>query len=302
LKVAADVLFDVFFNASYPEAEVAKEGNVICEEIKMYRDNPQAHVFDRVKDALYERPFGMNIAGTEELVKGMTREQLYAKHRSIYVPKNSILCVVGNNEFDEVVSLAERYVVEREGEAPLVPEVRNKTKKGSEIRADIHQANLAIGFHFPKSGGEKEYASEIFSTILGRGMSSRLFREVREKRGLVYGVKSHLDVGKNYGYMVIWAGADPGNVKKVEEICLKEFKGMDNVTEKELEAAKVQLIGNRHVDSESSSDVAVSLIMEEMSGKAEDYYKYAEKINAVTLDEVRALSKKNDYSFFSLGP
>tara|TARA_B100001971_G_C17952865_1_gene413455 strand:- start:201 stop:659 length:459 start_codon:yes stop_codon:yes gene_type:complete len=149
---------------------------------------------------------------------------------------------------------------------------------------------------------ENRYSAEIFSTILGQGMSSKLFREVREKRGLVYGVKTDFDSGKNYGYFVIWAGTDPGNVEKVEKVCLEEFSKMGQVTLKELEAAKIQVIGNRLVGNEGSSEVAVGLTFEEFSGNAEDYYRYVEKINAVNLEDVRSFADKTEFARFSLGP
>jgi predicted Zn-dependent peptidase len=302
LNVAMDVIFDVFFNASFPDAEVEKEGNVICEEIKMYRDNPRLHVLDTIKNNLYEKPFGDFIGGSKETVKSMTREQLFEKHKSIYVPKNSILCVVGNNDFDEVIELAEKLVVEREGEIVKVPEIKKHIIKDVEKRGDIHQANLALGFHFPILEDRGRYAAELFSTILGQGMSSKLFSEVREKRGLVYGIKTDLDLGKNYGYMIIWAGTDPEKVSQVVDISLEEYRKMAEITEEELEAVKVQVIGNRHVESEGSNDVAVSLILEEASGNAEEYYEYEEKIRAVTLEDIKELAKISEYASFSLEP
>jgi len=302
LNIAMDVIFDIFFNASFPEAEVEKEGDVICEEIKMYRDNPRSHVLDKIKNNLYEKPFGDFIGGTKETVKSMTREQLFKKHRGVYVPKNSILCVVGNNDFEEVLKLAEDLCVEREGVEIKKPEIKFKEVKGVEKREDIHQANLALGFHFPILSEKGRYAAEVFSTILGQGMSSKLFSEVREKRGLVYGVKSELDLGRDYGYMIIWAGTDPEKVKQVIDICLEEYKKMGEISETELEAAKVQVIGNRHVESEGSNDVAVNLIMEEAAGNAEDYYEYEKNIRAVSLEDIKGLAKISEYASFSLEP
>ena len=302
LNVAMDVIFDIFFNASFPEAEVEKEGNVICEEIKMYRDNPRMHVLDNIKNNLYEKPFGDFIGGTKESVKGMNRGQLFEKHRSIYVPKNSILCVVGDNDFEEIVKLAENFSVEREWEEIDLPEIKIRNLKSVENRQDIHQANLALGFHFSYLGEKGRYAAEVFSTILGQGMSSKLFSEVREKRGLVYSVKTDLDLGKNYGYMIIWAGTDPEKVKQVIDICLEEYGKMKDITAEELEAAKIQVIGNRHVESEGSNDVAVNLILEEVSNCAEDYYNYKKNIQSVTLEDIKELAKISEYSSFSLQP
>jgi len=142
----------------------------------------------------------------------------------------------------------------------------------------------------------------LFSTILGQGMSSKLFTEVREKRGLVYSVKSDLDLGKEYGYMIIWAGTDEGKRQEVIDICLEEFGKMGKISKEELEAAKVQVIGNRHVEMEGSNETAINLIMEEISGDANDYYDYEKKINAVGLSDIKNLAKISEYASFSLGP
>lgn len=302
LKLAMDVLFDVFFYPTFPEAEIEKEAGVICEEIKMYQDNPRLHVLDNIKNCLYEAPFGDFIAGTQENVRGMTRKQLLGKHNEVYRTGNSILCVVGNNDFDEVISLVESMDI-REGSVETnFSEIFLKNEKKEERRKDIQQTNLAMGFHFPRGNEELKYAAEVFSSILGDGMSSRLFSEVREKRGLVYGIKTDLDMGRNYGYFIIWAGTDPQKEKEVFDICLKEIKKMNELTEDELKMAKVQIIGNRHVDSEDSSDVAVGLILEEISGDALEYYDFEEKINSVTLNDIKNLASITEYSSFLLGP
>jgi len=304
VELGVDVISDIFFNASFPEVEVEKEANVICEEIKMYRDNPRAHVLENIKGNLYEAPYGMFIAGTEEIVRGIKREQLKEKHRSVYIPENSVLCVVGNNEFDEVIRLAEKYAgVERSGmklEDDL--EIKKKINKSGEKRGDIVQSNLALGFHFPMLNERERAAALVFSVIFGEGMSSKLFTEVREKRGLVYGVKSDLDIGRNYGYLMVWAGTDPSKVDEVIKICLEEYKKMGNINEEELEQAKVQVIGGHLVGSEGSNETAIELIMEEFSGKAEDYYDFSSKINAVSLDDIKKLSEITEVASFDLGP
>jgi predicted Zn-dependent peptidase len=302
LDVAMDVIFDVFFNASFPEAEVEKEANVICEEIKMYRDDPLRHSFDMIRENLYEAPFGKSTLGHQKGVKGMTREKLFVKHREMYVPSNSVLCVVGNNNFDEIIERAESVSTEGESVDAKIPEIKKRDVKDKEERAGVEQTNLVLGFHFPFSGESGRYAAELFSTILGDGMSSKLFTEVREKKGLVYGVKANLDLGKNYGYMIIWAGTDPEKEKEVVDICLKEFGKMKDISEAELAEAKVQVVGGRDVESEGSSETAVNLIMEEVAGNAEDYYKYKEKIDAVSLEDIKKLAGISEYASFSLGP
>jgi len=278
LNVAMDVIFDIFFNASFPEEEVGREGNVICEEIKMYKDNPMRHSLEKIKENLYEEPFGYSGLGRTEVVEKMTRDNLFNKHREIYAPNNSILCVVGNNDFDEVVKMAEFLCVERDGVELNIQKIKKRDIQNSEKRAGVEQTNLVLGFHFPKGSDDERYVAELFSTILGDGMSSKLFIEVREKRGLVYAVKSDLDMGRDYGYMIIWAGTDEEKRQEVIDICLEEFKKMADMTEEELEAAKIQVIGNRHVEMEGSNETAINLIMEEIAGDANEYYDYEKKI------------------------
>ncbi len=303
LDIAMDVIFDIFFNPIFPSADVAKEADVICEEIKMYKDNPMRHTLEKIKENLYEEPFGYSGAGRAEVIKGMTREKLKKEHDRIYVPNNSVLCVVGNNDFEEVVALAEKLSADKSGGKKLeMKDIVLMNVESGEIRVGIEQANVALGFHFPKASDKNRYVAEVFSAILGEGMSSRLFSEVREKRGLVYGVKTFLDNGNNYGYLIIWAGADPGKVGEVKRVCLEEFFKMKNLTEEELNDAKVQVVGNRKVESEGSSETAVNLVMEEIGGNVEEYYDYEALINKVTLEDVRKLASKVEYSSFSLEP
>jgi len=304
LEIGVDVISDIFFNASFPEEEVEKEANVICEEIKMYRDNPRAHTLEKMKENLYEAPFGMFTAGTEEIVRGIKREQILSKHRELYIPENSVLCVVGNNEFADVLRFAEKYaLIVRKGKV-LKDDLKVKKRifKSDEKRGDVMQSNLAIGFHFPVLDEKARYAALVFSTILGEGMSSKLFSEVREKRGLVYTVKTDLDLGRNYGYMIIYAGTDPTKVDEVVKISLEEFHKMKDISEEELKEAKVQVIGGHLVESEGSNETAINLIMEEFSGNAEDYYLFSENINAVTLNDIKKISEISEYSSFHLGP
>lgn len=302
LELAMDVIFDIFFNPTFPEEEVKKEGNVICEEIKMYNDNPLRHALNKIKSNLYESPFGMDIIGTKENIESMTREVLIKKHHEVYTPQNAILCVVGNNNFEEIVRFAEKFSIQREGKNPKAQKIVTKIKNTTETRKDIQQANVVMGLHFPKSSDKDRYAAEVFTTILGQGMSSRLFTEVREKRGLAYAVKTSLDLGKDFGYMIIYVGTDKNKINEVKKICFEEFKKMKDLTEKELQEGKEQAIGNHAVEAEGSNETAVNLLVEEISGDAKNYYEYEKNINQVKLDDIKKLANKSEYASFALTP
>jgi predicted Zn-dependent peptidase len=299
LDKAMEILFDIFFNPVYPADEVKKEANVICEEIKMYSDSPQRYVIEKIKECLYESPFGLFAAGSEKIVRSFTREKLAEKMKKIYCPENSILCVVGNNDFEMIVELAKKLSANRKLGQQNMPEIKKRFVKTKETRKNLEQANLAIGFHLSH---KDKYPAQVFSNILGGGMSSKLFSEVREKRGLAYAVKTMLGCGKNYCYLIIYVGTDKEKTEEVIKICLEEFRKMGKISEQELADGKEQTIGNQDVDTEDSSSAALNLVLEEVSGKAEDYYKFKEKINNVSLDDIKKISQIKDYSYFILTP
>jgi predicted Zn-dependent peptidase len=302
LKRAMDVLFDIFFNPLFPEEEIGKEARVVCEEIKMYRDNPRAFVLDKIKENLYEKPFGGFIAGSEKNVKSFSRNKLREIHRQVYVPENSILVVVGSNSFEDICLLAEKLTPSISGRKWALPKIRLKNEKEILFRKGIEQTNLAVGFHFPLSSQKESYAAEVFNAILGEGMSSRLFTEVREKRGLVYGIKSELDMGRRYSYFVIWAGTDKEKVQQVIEISLNEFSRLLSLSEEELEKAKKQAIGSFLVENEDSISTATNLLMFEVCRRAEDYYNYEKNLGRVSLKEIFSLARSKKYSVVILNP
>jgi len=305
LPLAMDVIFDMFFDSSFPEEEVRKEAQVVCEEIKMHKDHPRSYVISKLKEELFKKPFGMSIAGTEKNVKSFSRQELIKIHRSTYCPENSILCVVGNNSLKDVLNLARKYssqIESRKFTKPVLSKVIKKNSQFKEKRSNLEQANISVGFHFPHANSTERYSAEVFSTILGEGMSSRLFREVRGKRGLAYSIRTELDLGTNYGYLIIYAGTDKNQATEVVKACLEEFNKMQTISEQELRDAKTQLIGNKKVSSEESDDTAANLVISEIHTRAEDFYLFEEKINKVTLKDIKNLLKIQGNSVASIIP
>jgi len=304
LELAMDVISDIFFNPLFPEEEIKKESKVICEEIMMYKDNPRMHAIMEIKNCLYKSPFGMSILGKEENILRMNREQVIKKHKEFYYPKNAILCVVGNNDFEDVIKLAEKYCISenKNNRRQEILSISLQNLKQTEKRNGLQQASVMLGMHFPKMNDKDRYASEIFAAILGEGMSSKLFTEVREKRGLAYVVKIEMDSGKEYSYALIYIGAEKEKINEVIDICIQEFKKMKNISEKELKEGKNQVIGNFDVESEDSDLTALNLVLEEIAGKAENYYKYEENVNRVSMEEIKKLANLPDYSYFILTP
>ena len=180
--------------------------------------------------------------------------------------------------------------------------VKPRHLKLVEKRLDLHQANVVMGFHFPKLSGEGKYAADVFATMLGDGMSSKLFTEVREKRGLAYAVKATVDNEKDYGHLIIYIGTDKEKVSEVIKICLKEFAEMGNITEEELEDGKQQVIGNFVVGIEDSNETAMHLVFEEIAGDVNDHYDYAKNIKKVSLKDIKKLAAIKEYASFVLTP
>jgi predicted Zn-dependent peptidase len=302
MTVALDVLFDTYFNSAFPKDEVEKEKRVICEEIKMRKDNPRIYVCDKLKQNLFGKPFGMNIAGDEKSVMGLSREDLIAKHKRFYCPANSILCVVGKNDIKEVLKFVNKFDFPESGKKESIADIKKINLCSDEKREGVEQANVCMGFHFPAGSSEDRYAAEVFNSILGDGMSSKLFLEVREKRGLVYAVKSELDLGTKYGYLLIYAGADASKVKQVISICAEEFEKMKDLSKKDLDIAKKKVIGDRIVGSEGSEESAMNIVLEEIMGDASVYHDFDRKINKVSLEDIKKLAKNCKYSCVVLSP
>ena len=301
LDIGIDIVSDLSLNPLFKDIEIEKERRVILEEIKMYRDNPQMYVVEKIKDLLYKKPFGMSLAGTPQTMGTITRKEILETFDSVYSTNNMILTVVGKADFSEICKLGEKlFPTEKKIVEEKIPIMENQSL--IEKRRGVDQANMILAWHVPSLQDKMRYSIEILDTILGKGMSSRLFREIREKRGLAYAVKGFLEQDKNYGYEMIYVGTTKDKVKKVKELILQEIKKMQSLEKKDFDETKEQLIGLRKVASENSEAVMTSLILEENAGKAEEYYNYEERIKNVKLNDVRKLAKLKAYSFVALLP
>lgn len=169
-------------------------------------------------------------------------------------------------------------------------------------RKGIDQAHEVIGFHMPKLNDKNRYAAEIYDGILGGGMSSRLFQEIREKRGLCYAIKSNLEQSKNYAYEIIYVGTTKDKIKEIEKLVLKEIKKMKDLNLSDLNEAKERLIGLRKINKEKADSTMFDLLQEEIGGDAGKYYDYEKNVSKVKLEDVRKLSNLKGYSFVALVP
>lgn len=299
-EVGADISRDLVLNPLFEKTALERERKVILEEIKMYHDNPSTYVLEKLKEMLYKSPFNMSIAGTGESVKGLSREKVIELFNSIYTTNNMIFSVVGNTDWDHVLKEAKKFpkVSRKIKDIPIV----KKNGEAIEKRKGIDQAHLVFGFHMPLMGDKNKHAAEIFDNILGSGMSSRLFQEVREKKGLCYAIKSNLEQSKDYAYEMIYSGTTKDKVSEIRKIILKEIKKLGDLKKSDFEEVKERLIGLRQISKEKSDLTMIELLQEEIGGDAENYYKYEENINKVKLKDVQDLSKLKGHSFVALVP
>jgi len=304
LGVALDVLSDMIKNPLFDSEELEKERKVIFEEMKMYVDNPRMHVFEKIQEALYEKPLGMCLAGTHETMSSINREKIFSKFKEIYQPNNMILCVVGDADFEEIVNFAEENFEDSEGKSSEFNVVLKNEKK-TETRKGIDQANLVLAYHVPLAVDKVSYAAKVLSTLMGGGMSSRLFSEIREKRNLAYTIKGDSNINRDFSYNIIYAGVAKENVEVVKNLILEEFdKVSKNLSEEELNQIKGQMIGNYQISMENSQSQMINLLLHEIEGDAEEFYEFEKNILDVKLDDVKKLagSVKEKYSFFALIP
>jgi predicted Zn-dependent peptidase len=289
-------------NPLFDEKEMEKEKQVIFEEIKMYKDSPSNYVFHEIQKSLYKAPFGSPLIGTEKTLNSLTREKIIERFKQVYQPNKMILCVVGDADFNKIVQFAEKNFGNGKGKVPSF-KVLEKNESVIKKRKGIDQANLIFAYHVPHSKEKKSHAAHVLNTLMADGSSSRLFSEIREKRNLAYSVKGGSAILRDFAYNLVYAGTKKENVQLIKKIILDEFKkASKNISEKELNQVKEQLIGNYQISIEDSQHQMVNLLMHEIDGSAKDAYEFEKKIRNVKLKDVKSLARIKKYSFFALVP
>jgi len=304
-ELGLDILADMVMNPLFDRKDLAMEKKVILEEINLYNDNPEYYPMIKVKEMLYEKPFGMFGTGTQETMESIKRADLVKYHNIHYKPSNMVVSIVGDANVDTIWNLCKKkFRKQAQEQIQHSPVIANPGKFGEvfEKRKNTSQANLALAFHTPSLSSPQRYAVEIANTILGVGHSSYLHEEIREKKGWAYTVRSSLDIGKNYGCCIIYAGIDKTKVREAKDIILKQIKRLQKITPKELEETKEQLIGNYETSSESCANTAEALLKEQILGDAKNHYKYTENIYKVKLEDVQKVFDIKNYGFIALIP
>ncbi|HEY2420900.1 MAG TPA: pitrilysin family protein, partial [Neobacillus sp.] len=255
-QFALDVLADMFFHSTFVEEELNKERNVVLEEIKMYEDTPDDIVHDLLSRAVYgEHPLAYPILGTEETLNTFTGEKLNDYIHERYSPENVVISIAGNITESFILEVEKYFgsykggIKETPENVPLFHSSRISRKK------DTEQAHLCIGFEGLKVGHDDVYSLVTLNNILGGSMSSRLFQEVREQRGLAYSVFSYHSAYQDSGIVTVYGGTGAKQLDVLFDTIQETLDKLkqDGITEKELTNSKEQLKGSLMLSLESTN-------------------------------------------------
>lgn len=290
-ELAVDVLTDSIKNSIFPEEELIKEREVVIQEIKQTLDTPDDIVFDYFQETAFpNQAVGRSILGQIETVRSFNRNSLISYINSNYAAENMVLCAVGNIKHETFVKLVKDRMEDFRPKTNFVTE-KQIYKGGFFIeRKPIEQSHVVLGFEAYPYKDERYYAAAMLSTILGGGMSSRLFQEIREKRGLVYSVYSFTAAHCTTGVFGIYAGTEAKQLPVLMPVVVDEIKKICNekVTEKEFNRAKMQMKAGIKMGLESSSSTAEVLARQNLIyNRSLTTDEVVQKIDAVTIDDIR---------------
>ena len=293
--LAIDIIADLALNAVIDEDELKKERSVIIQEIHQSFDTPDDIVYDYFQDAAFpDQPLGRPVLGTADLIAQMPRDTVTAYLKRHYAPHNMVLSVAGNITHEEVVDLARTHFSGGKKNGVEVPAPAQYRGGDFREKRDLEQVHLLIGFEGVPYDADDIYAVSIFSSLFGGGMSSRLFQEVREKRGLVYSVYSYSSSYTDTGLFGIYAGTSKKDLGELIPVVADEInKAVESLSAEEVARARAQMKASTLMSLESPSGRAEQLARQMMVfGRPIPVSEIVEKIDAVDVDAALGAGRK----------
>jgi predicted Zn-dependent peptidase len=296
--IALDVLSDLLLNSRFDKKEIEQERRIISEEINMNLDLPQQRVNMLIDELLWpDQPLGRDVIGYKETVSSITREQLLNYVSRRYMPNNTVLGIAGNIQheeaMDQIEPLFNKWAV---GKLPTGYRTDdNQTEARLRIEPkDIEQAHLCLAVHGFSHSHPRRFMLDLLNTVLGGGMSSRLFTEIREHRGLAYDIYSSTDHFLNSGSFIIYAGVDPKKVEIAVAAIIEELsKIKQKITTSELTRAKELSKGRLHLRFEDSRNVALWYGSQEiLMRQILDIDDVISIVDAITIDELKEVAEE----------
>jgi predicted Zn-dependent peptidase len=299
LSLALDVLSDMVQHAAFKHADIEKERTVILEEIKMYMDMPMHYAHDLINQLLWQgQPLGMLISGDAESVSRITRDDLIAFHKKYYVPVNTFVAVCGDIEHAELVEETRHHFRSpAKQSASRFKKIKDQQQKARFLFHDkeTEQSHIVFGFPSISRNDPKRYALALLHIILGANMSSRLYEQIREKRGLAYDIRSGVNLYDDVGSFTISAGVENRKVEKTVGLIMKELVKVKDrgVRGGELKRAKEYLYNQFYFALDDTLDHMLWL-----GDKAMHFARIPEKkdvrrmVDEVTVEDIQAMARK----------
>lgn len=303
LPLALDVLIDMFTSARIDDSDFQTERTVILEELAMNEDDPEDVAHEALAEALLgSHELGRPIGGTNQTINAVDRDSVFAHYKLHYRPENLVITVAGGVSHESVVALVETELARAgwlSGSFPaqrrsLEPSVLGSSVKFRPVEKDVAQANVLLGFQSIRGNDERRYALGLMNTILGGGMSSRLYQGIREERGLAYSTYSYQQGYSDAGYFGIYAGTGPDNAVAVTKLMWEIFSELaqGGVTKAEYDLALGNITGGLALRYESSLARMNRLLSAEIgTGEYLSVGEVMERFRSVTLDQIQQVAQ-----------
>lgn len=265
-----DIVSDIYLNPVFNLEAMEREKGVVIEEMKMYEDMPQAKVGEVFESLMYgDQPAGWSIIGTEKVVRSLTQKNLIEYRKKHYTAKNTLVVVSGNFNEKKTIALINKSFIDIKKGTKNIPAKTKDIKRKSNVKIfykETDQAHLILGFKAFDIKNKKNHKLAMMDTLLGKGMSSRLFKRLRDELGLCYYVRSGHDASADRGYFAVATGVAKNRVKEAITAIIVELKKIlsEEVNNMELQKAKELLIGNMYLGLETSDSVGEFYAFQEL--------------------------------------
>ncbi len=295
VALAADILCDMVQNASLDNDELDRERGVIVQEIGQSIDQPDDILFDHLQKTAYPNSgLGRPVLGSADIIRALPRDRLVNYISGNYAGPQMIFAAAGAVNHDHVVDYAHRYLAKIPSVSKTKTDIAKFTSGDMRENRDIEQLHVALAFNGLSYLDKDYFALSVLSTLLGGGMSSRLFQEVREKRGLVYSIYSFVSSQKDGGTFGVYAGTDPDKINELLPVVAQQLHLITKeVSPEELNRAKAQLRSSLFMSQESTMSRAEKLAFNQlMYDRIVPNAEILERINAVTQGDIQRLAKQ----------
>ncbi len=310
LDKGVELLSDIFLHSTFPEEDIEKEKRIIKEEIKLVEDTPDDYIHDLFNRTIWGNTgLGQPVLGRKETVQSFTRDDLISLIKKFYGTKDVVISCAGNFDYESLISMLNKSLGNlRRGSEPEKGPLPHFVNKVNVFHKELSEVHICLGVEGISQTSEDRYSLFVLNTILGAGVSSRLFQEIRERRGLAYSIYSFIIPYFDTGVWGVYAGVSGRKVSEVIGLILKEMHDLHStLTEAELQRAKNHLKGNIILGLESTSSRMTNIARQEIyHGKYFSPKEIMKEIDSVTQGHIQYLAekliKKEGFSITAYGP